>query len=125
MKISEYRQGNIVELWNPFMNKIRVSLGWRRIDSIDSNTINGLPSKSFEPIPLTTKTFCDLRFNVNDKRITNYEIDLELISPNHYDISFNGEVVYSGAQFLHELQNVYLLYTKKELQIDYIAELEY
>jgi hypothetical protein len=118
MEALDIRNGSIVELWKPFISGTRISEGWRKVISIEPGKINGQPSELFEPIVITSQSLYIIGFNMNSDKITNYEIDLEQDADGTYIVHYNNKVVYRKARFIHELQNIYLMLTYKELEIN-------
>ena len=137
IQAEELRLGNLII--NPIQGIIKVDTTiMSRVNNLNSLIKQGLLTKEdmFQPIPLTEDILLKIGFVFNDVykshsiELNDYLNELEYYNSDIYEIKFydsdftkvyiDYKVV--GCKYLHELQNIFYVMEKQELDITKILE---
>lgn len=97
----------------------------QKITSIESGKINGIDKSNFDSVCIREFKLLSCGFQKSHDKWTKSNISLKLASWNKYDVYFLDELLYSDIEYMHEIQNIYSIHLKRELDIDSLINTGY
>lgn len=122
--IGLYYLGNLIEQKHPSLtlfSNITVYT-YQKIISIEPGRINGIDRNNFNSVPIIEFKLFSCGFTKSQDMWTNSSVSLKLASWSKYDIYFSNELIYRNIEYMHELQNIYSIHVKQELDVDSVVK---